>query len=100
MIELIEAIRVLRAALASGDRKAIRVAAAALFMAIGEAWLRLEQGHAIGDEPDESAVEVTGEMSALIEDLGSEVPKEGGLALAMLFRAAIQLLMKYLEADE
>lgn len=97
MLELIEAIRVFREALSAGDRKAIRVAAAALLCAIGDAWLQLEQKVPFGDTSD---VEVCGELHAAIEDLGVEVPSEGGPALTLLMSILVKLLLEQLRGDQ
>jgi|688.fasta_scaffold2194023_2 hypothetical protein len=96
MVELMEAIRVFREALAGGDRKAIRISAAALLCAIGDAWLALEQRMPFGDGSD---VDVADELCGAIEDLGGEVPKEGGLVMSILFSTVIKLLLEQLKGS-
>jgi|APGre2960657373_1045057.scaffolds.fasta_scaffold249835_2 hypothetical protein len=90
MRELLDAVKTFRAALAAGDSKGIRVAAAGLLVAIGETWLRFEQGMPFGD--DESGVETTGELVGAIEDMGGEVPAEGGLLLSVLLPILLRLI--------
>lgn len=91
MIELLDAVKTFRAALAAGDSNGIRVAAAGLLVAIGEAWLRLEHGMPFGEE-DASGVETTGELVAAIEELGGDVPAEGGVLLSILIPILLRLI--------
>ena len=93
MKELLEAVKAFRAALADGDQKGIRIAAAGLLLTIGETWLRLEQGIPFGDdEGDSSGVETAGELIGAIEDMGGEVPKEGGVLLSILLPILLRLI--------
>lgn len=91
MIELLQAVKTFRAALAAGDSKGIRVAAAGLLIALGETWLRMEQGIPFGDE-DASGVETAGELISAIEDMGGEVPAEGGVLLSILLPILLRLI--------
>ena len=102
MIELLEAIKVFRAAMAAGDRKAIRVAAAGLICAIGDAWMSLEQKIPFGD--GETGAEMEADtMDALhdvIDDLGVEVPMEGSVGMSLLFSILVRLLVDQMKKDE
>ena len=90
MRELLDAVKTFRAALAAGDPKGIRVAAAGLLIAIGDTWLSFEQGIPFGD--DESGVETTSELIGAIEDMGGEVPAEGGVLLSILLPILLRLI--------
>lgn len=92
MLELLNAIRDFRAALRSNDQKAIRIAAASLLVAIGDAWLRIESGNnPIGEGQD--TVAIHDELCAAIEELGGEVPMgAGGAILSILIPILLKLL--------
>jgi len=102
MVELLEAISVFRAALQGGDRKAIRIAAAGLICAIGDAWLQLEQKIPFGDSPEveaEAEADVADAVNEAIIDLGVEVPKEGSISLSLLFSILVRLLIEQMRNE-
>lgn len=92
MLELLNAIRDFRAALRSNDQKAIRIAAASLLVAIGDAWLRIESGNGpFGEGQDMIAVH--DELCGAIEELGGEVPSgSGGVLISILIPIILKLL--------
>lgn len=95
MFELISAIQSFRTALASKDPHAIRLASAALLIAIGQAWQLLEQGAPFGanGDGDDSGVELHGELCAAIEDMGGVVPvASGGLVIKILLPILLKLI--------
>lgn len=91
MTDLLNAVKLFRAALAAGDQKGIRIAAAGLLIAIGEAWQLIENGIPFGDA-EESGVETTTELVGAIEDMGGDVPVEGGLLLSILLPILLKLI--------
>lgn len=99
MVELLEAIRVFRETLRGGNRKSIRVAAAALICAIGDAWMSLEQQIPFSDS-SESESDAIIELSETIADLGVEVPKEGSVGLGLLFSILLRLLIDEMKSGE
>lgn len=103
MIELLEAIRVFKSALSGGDRKAIRVAAAGLICAIGDAWMSLEQKIPFGDVPSndpDAEMDTVDALHDVIDDLGVEVPMEGAVGMSLLFSILVRLLVDQMKKDE
>lgn len=102
MVELLEAISVFRTAMAGGDRKAIRIAAAGLICAIGDAWMSLEQKIPFGDgeagpEAEADAMEA---VQGVIDDLGVQVPMEGAIGMSLMFSILLRLLVDQMKKDE